>query len=63
MADRYHGVYGALVDGNDAGEGVLSVTIPAVFPAGEAVQARPCLPYGVLFLPEKTTRSGCSSRG
>jgi len=53
MADRYYGVYGALVDGNDAGEGVLSVTIPAVFPAGEVVQARPCLPYGVLFLPEK----------
>ena len=53
MADRYYGVYGALVDGNDAGEGVLSVTVPAVFPAGEVVQARPCLPYGVLFLPEK----------
>ena len=56
MADRYYGVYGALVDANDAGEGVLSVTIPAVFPAGEVVQARPCLPYGVLFLPEKNDK-------
>ncbi len=40
MADRYYGIYGALVDGNDAGEGVLSVTIPAVFPGGDVVQAR-----------------------
>jgi hypothetical protein len=26
--------------------------VPAVFPGGEVVDARPCLPYGVLFLPE-----------
>jgi Type VI secretion system/phage-baseplate injector OB domain len=52
MADSYYGVYGALVDANDTGEGVLRVKVPAVYPGGEVLDARPCLPYGVLFLPE-----------
>jgi hypothetical protein len=53
MADQYYGVYSAQVTGNDAGEGVLSVIVLAVHPDGQELQAKPCLPYGVLFLPEK----------
>lgn len=52
MADTYFGVYGGIVKANDAGEGVLGVAVPAVYPGGEVLQARPGLPYGVLFLPE-----------
>src|SRR4051812_8575714 len=52
MADPYYGVYGGGVDTNDAGQGGLGVRVPAVFPGGEVIEARPCLPYGVLFLPE-----------
>jgi hypothetical protein len=52
MADSYYGIYGGIVETNDDGEGVLQVQVPALFPGGEAVPARPALPYGVLFLPE-----------
>lgn len=52
MADGYFGIYAASVTANDDGAGVLRVKVPSLFPAGEAVVARPALPYGVLFLPE-----------
>jgi hypothetical protein len=52
MADGYFGIYAAAVTANDDGGGVLQVKVPSLFPNGEAVAARPALPYGVLFLPE-----------
>ncbi len=52
MADKYYGVYSATVCGNDVGQGVLSVKIDTIYHAGEVVDAWPCLPYGVLFLPK-----------
>lgn len=56
MADSYPGIYAGLVQANDAGGGVLGVAVPSVFPGGETLQARPVLPYGVLFLPEVGTK-------
>jgi hypothetical protein len=56
VADSYFGIYAGKVETNDAGAGVLGVKVPALFPAGEALDARPALPYGVLFLPEVGTK-------
>jgi hypothetical protein len=56
MAATYHGIYAGLVTANGDGEGVLQVRVPAVYPSGEELPARPALPYGVLFLPEVGTK-------
>ncbi len=52
MAGSYFAIYSGLVTANGAGGGVLEVQVPAVYPGGETLEARPALPYGVLFLPE-----------
>jgi hypothetical protein len=54
MATGYFGKYSAIVNDNVDPDklGQLKVEVPAVFPEGEIVVARPALPYGVFFLPE-----------
>jgi hypothetical protein len=54
MAGGYFGKYSGIVSDNvdPAKLGQLKVEVPAVFPDGEIVVARPALPYGVFFMPE-----------
>ncbi|MFE0250669.1 phage baseplate assembly protein V [Streptomyces sp. NPDC059010] len=52
MARDHYGIYSGLVKDNTAGAGRLTVTVPALF-EDDTVLARPALPYGVFFLPEK----------
>jgi hypothetical protein len=56
MAEGYFGIYAGVVTANGGGEGVLEVQVPALFPGGEKVVARPALAYGVLFLPENGSK-------
>lgn len=54
MAGGYFGKYSGIVSDNVDPDklGQLKVEVPAVFPDGEVVVARPALPYGVFFMPE-----------
>lgn len=52
MARNHYGIYSGLVEDNTAGAGRLTVKVPALF-EDDTVVARPALPYGVFFLPEK----------
>jgi hypothetical protein len=51
---KYFGKYSGLVkDNRDPDKlGRLYVSVPAIFPDSEQIEARPALPYGFFFLPE-----------
>ncbi|GIH79206.1 phage baseplate assembly protein V [Planobispora longispora] len=54
MTPRYGKYSGEVADNADPdGLGRLRVTVPAVFPGGTPVWARPCLPYGHFLVPPK----------
>jgi hypothetical protein len=57
VGDRYFGKYSGVVKDNrdDTDQGIVTVTVPTIFPADEIVAARPALPYGVFFVPEVDT--------
>jgi hypothetical protein len=57
MADQYFGKYSGIVKDNrdDDKLGRIMVSVPAIFDPDETVRARPVLPYGVFFVPEKDT--------
>ncbi|HEY9830331.1 MAG TPA: phage baseplate assembly protein V [Stenomitos sp.] len=54
MPDQYFGKYTGIVKDNRDGQnlGQLKVSVPAIFPPDELVEARPALPYGFFFVPE-----------
>ena len=54
MMEKYFGKYSGIVVDNrdDQRLGQLQVSVPAIFPADDAIVARPALPYGVYFVPE-----------
>jgi hypothetical protein len=58
MADRYPGKYSGTVE--DAGDpddlGRVMVSVPAVFGPGVPVPARPALPFGYFFVPDRGTK-------
>ncbi len=58
MGGEYFGKYGGIVKDNSDGHnlGHLQVSVPALFPPNELVEARPALPYGLFFVPEKEQR-------
>lgn len=55
MAEQYFGKYTGIVADNRDAEvlGRVKVSVPAIFPPDETVLARPALPYGFCFVPEK----------
>ena len=54
MPEKYFGKYTGIVRDNRDAEplGRVLVSVPAIFPPQELVQARAALPYGVFFVPE-----------
>ncbi|XXY13201.1 phage baseplate assembly protein V [Sorangium sp. So ce216] len=58
MPARYFGKYTGIVRDNrdDQLLGHLQVVVPAIFPEEEIVIARPALPYGFFFVPEKDAK-------
>ncbi|MEU6232937.1 phage baseplate assembly protein V [Kitasatospora sp. NPDC047058] len=58
MPDQYFGKYTGIVKDNrdEAGLGQVKVSVPAIFPPGELMPARPALPYGYYFVPEVGTK-------
>ena len=54
----YYGKYTGIVkDNQDAAKlGSLTVSVPAIYDSGETVVARPALPYGFFFVPEKEAK-------
>lgn len=57
MGDRYFGKYSGVVKDNrdDTEQGIVTVSVPTIFPPDEPVAARPALPYGLFFVPEVDT--------
>jgi Type VI secretion system/phage-baseplate injector OB domain len=58
MADGYFGKYSGVVkDNRDPDKlGRVQVSVPALFPPDELVQARPALPFGFFFVPENDAK-------
>jgi hypothetical protein len=60
MADagQYFGKYSGIVKDNRDSEklGKVKVSVPALFPPDELMDARPALPYGWFFVPENETQ-------
>jgi hypothetical protein len=60
MADagQYFGKYSGIVKDNKDSEklGKVKVSVPALFPSDELMDARPALPYGWFFVPENETQ-------
>lgn len=58
MADQYFGKYTGIVKDNSDPDklGHLKVSVPAIFPEDEEMQAVPALPYGYFFVPENGTK-------
>ena len=58
MGSEYFGKYSGIVKDNsdDQNLGQLQVSVPALFPPDDLVAARPALPYGLFFVPEKDQR-------
>jgi hypothetical protein len=58
MADQYFGKYTGIVKDNkdEAKLGHLKVSVPAIFPDEELVEATPALPYGYFFVPDVETK-------
>jgi type VI secretion system (T6SS) baseplate-like injector VgrG len=58
MPDLYFGKYTGIVkDNRDADTlGRIQVSVPAIFPEDEQVQARAALPYGWFFVPENEAK-------
>lgn len=60
MADagQYFGKYSGIVKDNRDGDklGKVKVSVPALFPPDELMDARPALPYGWFFVPENETQ-------
>jgi hypothetical protein len=58
MPDLYFGKYTGIVkDNRDADTlGRIQVSVPAIFPEDERVQARAALPYGWFFVPENEAK-------
>jgi hypothetical protein len=55
MPDKYFGKYTGIVEDNrdPQGLGQLQVSVPTIFPPDELMTARPALPYGFYFVPER----------
>ena len=55
MAEQYFGKYTGVVKENKDPKklGHLQVSVPAIFPEDETVEAAPALPFGYFFVPEK----------
>jgi hypothetical protein len=58
MPGRYYGKYTGIVEDNSDPNklGHLQLTVPAIFPADERIQARAALPYGFFFVPENEAK-------
>jgi hypothetical protein len=58
VGSEYFGRYSGIVKDNsdDQNLGQLQVSVPALFPPDDLVAARPALPYGLFFVPEKDVR-------
>src|SRR6185369_16812132 len=58
MAEGYFGKYTGIVkdNGDDEKLGQVMVSVPALFPPAELVVARPALPFGYYFVPEKEAK-------
>lgn len=54
MPNKHFGKYSGIVKDNRDAEklGRLHVSVPAIFPSGDEVEARAALPYGFFFMPE-----------
>ena len=57
-AGQYFGKYSGIVKDNRDSEklGKVKVSVPAIFPPDELMDARPALPYGWFFVPENETQ-------